>query len=97
MAPLLNSATHITDRSGGRLRGSRSLVDRRLRNGFASQGRSRFFDEQWRGCDGAQSNTGIGHCGTVIAEDNGRPDTDDSDVHLITRDEAQIVCPKMAR
>src|SRR2546423_6536391 len=97
VAPLLNSTAHITDRSGRRLRGSSGLVDSCLRNGLASEGSSRLFDEQWCGCDGTQGNACIGHGGPVIAEDDGRPDANDSDVHLITRDEAQIVGPEMAR
>src|SRR5215813_10091895 len=97
MAPLLNSTAHITDWSGRRLRSSGSLVDRRLRNGFASEGSSSFFDEQWCGCDGTQGNAGIAHGGTVITEDDGRPNANDRNVHLITRDEAQIVRPELAR
>src|SRR5215831_38762 len=96
MAPLLNSATHITNRSSRRLRRRRRLVDRRLRNGFASEGNGSLFDEQWRGCDSPQGNAGLGHRSTIIAEDEGRSDTDDCNVHLITWDEAQVVCPKIS-
>src|SRR5262245_45319862 len=96
MAPLLNSTAHITDRSSSRLRGSRGLVDSGLRNGFASQGSSGFFNEQWCGCDGTQGNACVGHRGTVIAEYQGRPGADNGDVHLIARDEAQIMGAKIA-
>src|SRR5215467_2789641 len=88
VASLLDGTAHITNWSGRCLRSRRRLGYGRIRNGLANEGSRSFLDQQWRGCNGTQSNAGRGHRSAVIAEHHGRAHAHHGDVHLIARDEA---------
>ena len=88
---IIAGAAHIGDRRDDLSRGINRFGDRLVVDALASQCLSSGFGQQRRRCDCAECDTRVDKILPAFIKDDTGTDTNDGDIHLVTRDHAAIM------